>query len=337
MSRVREALRIQFRPLLGEGYANVSIIPFFTGAEKKSSRGCVFLLFGEEAGGAEESAQGVAGNYGVWPAILPLAGEVDGEGLLLWSGGGLISAMWLREWTPMYYRCTHMDKSSIEEEERLARAYAAEQGVEIDRVFRLEGDEPTDEEMQMYGAKTLSLCPAYEHLDLSNKGTSLLEQRERQVASITRACKVAVACGALFLLLASGIYAAYRSLLPRTGSNAESLYSASFGERSRQPMSSSVAKLRSLGAPQVDTSLHAFLRNITSVWEKMGEDAAIRLETLRYGSENTDIMGTSENNESIQLLRSTLEGEGYAPKVDNIQRIPSGELRFNISIPRGNA
>ena len=337
MSRVREALRIQFRPLLGEGYANVSIIPFFTGSEKKTSRGCVFLLFGNEAKQAEERAQGIAGDYNVWPDILALAGEVAGDGLLIWSRGGFISTMWVHQWTPHYYRCAPADKNTPEEEERLATSYAAQQGVEVVNVFRLERDDVSDEEVQAFGMNTLALCPAYEHLDLSDKGTNLLEQREKVVLALTRASKAAVACGLVFLLLGAGVYAMHRSLLADATSSAESLYNASFEERSRQPLSSSFSKVRSLGAPQADTSVHALLRNVTAAWEKMGEEARIRIDTLRYGSDNTDIMGTSENNESIQLLRSALEQEGYTPRVDNIQRIPSGELRFNISIPRGGA
>ena len=337
MSRVREALRIQFRPLLGEGYANVSIIPFFTGSEKKTSRGSVFLLFGSEAKQAEERAQGIAGDYGVWPDILALAGEVAGNGLLIWHRGDFISTMWVHQWTPRYYRCAPADKSTPEEEKRLAASYAAQQGVEIENVFLLDRDDIGDEEVQAFGMNTLALCPAYEHLDLSNKGTNLLEQREKMVIAFTRASKAAVAFGMLFLLMGAGVYAMHRSILADASSNAESLYNASFEDRSRQPLSSSFSKVRSLGAPQADTSVHALLRNVTAAWEKMGEEAQIRIDTLRYGSDNTDIMGTSENNESIQLLRSTLEQEGYVPRVDNIQRIPSGELRFNISLPRGGA
>ena len=336
MSRVREALRIQFRPLLGEGYSSVSIIPFFTAGEKKSSKGCVFLLSGEETKEAEVRTQGLTGDYNIWPDILSLAGEVAGDGLLMWKHGGFISTMWLDGWTPRYYRCVRSDKSGLEEEERLASEYAMQQGVTVGEVFALDRDDLSDEEVQSFGAKTLSLCPAYEHLDLSHKGTNLLEQREKLMFSIARSCKVAIASGLAFLLMAGGLYAMHRSLLPKVETSAESIYSAAFGERSRQPMSSSLSKVRSLSAPQADTSVHALLRNITTVWEKMGEEAAIRIETLRYGSENTDIVGTSENNESIQLLRTTLEEEGYAPRVDSIQRIPSGELRFNMSIPRGN-
>ncbi len=47
ISRVKEALRIQFRPLLGDASQKVSIVPFFVKNEKRTSSGCVFLLFGE--------------------------------------------------------------------------------------------------------------------------------------------------------------------------------------------------------------------------------------------------------------------------------------------------
>lgn len=126
-----------------------------------------------------------------------------------------------------------------------------------------------------------------------------------------------------------------RNILLQSQGNAESIYTASFGEHSKQPMSSSLSKVRSLRTPEAENTLHSFLRDIASVWDKIENGEGLRIETLRYGSENTDIIGTSANNESIQSLRSIIEQEGYVPRVDNIQTIPGGELRFNISISRG--
>jgi hypothetical protein len=87
----------------------------------------------------------------------------------------------------------------------------------------------------------------------------------------------------------------------------------------------------------VDTSLYATLRSVSAAWEKLGVSSDVYIETMRYGSENTDITGTARSNESIQRLRQLLEAEGlFAPASGlSIGTIPGGDLRFNMNIPRG--
>lgn len=335
ISRVREALRIKFKPLLGEASTGVSVIPFFTGNEKKASKGCVFLLFGDETKNIEKLADGAAGDYVVWPAIMAFTGEVGGNGLVIWTGSGLISTLLIDNWVPVYYRNAFSDNTSEEDEREIALKYAGEHGLNADKVFAANMDDLSEDDIQACGNRTLSLFPAYEHLDLSNRGTNLLEQRERLLISFIQGCKFASALGFLLVLLAGGVYMMQRNILLQSQGNAESIYTASFGEHSKQPMSSSLSKVRSLRTPEAENTLHSFLRDIAGVWDKIENGEGLRIETLRYGSENTDIIGTSANNESIQSLRSIIEQEGYVPRVDNIQTIPGGELRFNISISRG--
>ena len=334
ISRVKEALRIQFRPLLGDASQNVSIVPFFVKNEKRTSSGCVFLLFGQN--GFDDDALSQNEKTSIWPVALAFAAEVEGTGLIVYSDEAFITTLWLENWTPKYYATSPFEKSDVEREKDAALKYIASQGATVERFFTVSKNELSDDDIQRFGASALSACPAYAALDLSNRGTNLLEMREKMSVALTRFGKILTACAAFLLAIAGGIYYQHYSLLSASALNAETLYFTSFGERSRQPLSSARAKVRSLNSPGgADTSLLEVVRSFSVAWSHFTTSSDITLELLRYGSENTDVMGTAENNESIQKLRSLLEEEGYTPRVDNIQRIPNGALRFNMSITRG--
>jgi hypothetical protein len=160
--------------------------------------------------------------------------------------------------------------------------------------------------------------------------------REKMSAALARTGKILAVSGALLLAVAGGVWYRHSSFLSAAVINAETVYFNSFGERSRQPLSSARAKVRSLGSTDgAETSLLDIVRSFSGAWAKLDASEDITIENLRYGSDNTDVMGTAQNNESIQKLRALLEDEGYSPRVDNIQRIPNGALRFNMSVTRG--
>ncbi|MDR3331531.1 MAG: hypothetical protein LBT08_02780 [Synergistaceae bacterium] len=336
ISRVREVLKIKFRPLLGDSSDRVAIIPFFVNSERKSSSGCVFLLFGDENDEIEAAISGDDGCH-VWPAALAFAAEIDGNGIILWTDDECITTVWLDNWVPKLYKTVDASSSSEEEEERAAIEYVASQGGSAEKIFLLKKSETLDSDVQTYGARTLSRCPAYEQLDLSNRGANLLERREHAVRSLFRTTKLSIAFGAILLLLSGGIYALNSSVEGSAGEEIRSIYSSSFGESSPQPVTSAMEKLRTVGVTVVDTSLYATLRSVSAAWEKLEVSSDVYIETMRYGSENTDITGTARSNESIQRLRQLLEAEGLSAPAGglSIGTIPGGDFRFNMNITRG--
>jgi hypothetical protein len=337
ISRVRDALMIQFKPLLGEGSSDVSIIPFFVKSERKLSTGCVFALFGGETEDIEESARGKDWNYIVWPAPLAFAGEIGGSGVIVWTDGDLITTVWLDEWTPLYYKTADTDESDAETEKDSVLAFIGQQGRSVENLFMADRKNLSDSDIQRIGLATIAGCPAYGQLDLSNRGTNLLERRERFVASLTNAGRAAVASALVVLFAALAVFAYHSSVLGAGTSSQGGIYAAAFGENSSgSPLSSAVSKLRAVSSPDVDVSFNLVMRGITSVWDKLGASDDISIEILRYGGENTEMIGKTKSNESIQRLRAALEREGFIPNRDNIQQIPGGELRFNLTISRGD-
>lgn len=338
ISRVRDALMIQFRPLLGDGAGDVSVIPFFVNSEKKLSSGCVFTLFGGEAARIEESTRGMEEECLVWPAPLAFAAEVDGNGIITWTDGDRVTAVWLDDWIPVYYKTADVSEGGAEHEAGLALAYALQMEHNVEKVFAIDKADLSDSYVHEAGLKTLSACPAYALLDLSDRGTNLLERREKLVTTLTGAGRLAVACGFILLLATGGVYIDHSSILKAEISSLEEVYSAAFNETSRQPLVSALSKIRTIGNSEVDVSFNSVMRGISSAWDKLEASGDISIDTLRYGGENTDVSGAAKNNESIQRLRSALEAEGFTLRTDNMQvlQIPGGDmLRFsNLTISR---
>ena len=334
LSKVRDAIKIRLKPLLGSSSDDVSVIPFFVNAGKKTSHGSACILFGGETGDAEESIFGGDKNYLVWPAVLAFAGETGGSGIVIWVDDDSVTSVWIDEWTPLFYKFADISLSTPEQEEEFMSAYVSGQGKTADKVIRRFRRDTSDEEIQLCGAQTLELCPAYEKLDLSGKGTNLLEARERTVSTLTGAGRALLMSGSIFLLLVLGLYLQKSSLADESGLLPGDLYKTSFGEASHQPMSSAKAKLNAIQDPQKETTLTQTMADITKIWDNIGKSDDIYIDLMKYSAEKTDVIGTAKNSEAIQRLRGQLEKHDYSVKTDNIQKIQSGELRFNMTITR---
>jgi hypothetical protein len=334
MSKVRDALKIQFRPLLGEAVEKIGFIPFFAGVSKKTSSGCVFLSRGDELDLERAAAPA---NCIVWPAPLAFAGEVGPNGLIIWHDGANVTSVWLKDWIPVSYRTMPLDGASPEDEEARAVEYIVQAGGSIDKTLIVDASDVSERDLQACGMKTLAACPAYSQLDLSGKGTNLQEIYERKAAAILKCANAALVAGLVFLLAACGVYFMQSPLAASDGENAAALYETAFGEKSMQPLASAAQRLRAAREGKRHDTLASMLRDLSSLWERLGGEPGMAIETLRYGSDSTDMLGSAESNESIGRMRAILEELGYATRTDNIQAIPGGGMRFNMNVSKGGA
>lgn len=338
VSKVKEALRIHLRPLLGSAASDVSMVPFFIENGRKGSAGCVFLLFAsldDDESLVEKVSQ--SDKNTIWPSPLLFAAQVSGKGIAACTENGIISTVLLDDWVPKYYATSPADKSTVEQEIDAAESYARSQDIDLSGgVYSSDMDAMTASDIQRMGEDTVNMCPAYSDLDLSNRGMDLLEMREKLAARMLKLGRVLAVAGIVLLAVSGASLFRFSSLLESSGENAERVYFNAFGERSTQPLSSARAKLRSLSSPDdSELSISEMIKSISFAWGEAGASDDIIIENIRYGSENTDMLGTADSNDSIQLFRSKLEDGGLTPRVDNIQRIPNGSLRFNISLTRG--
>jgi hypothetical protein len=333
-SKVRDALKIQYRPLLGEGMQNVGFIPFFTKLEKKSSAGCLFITHEDETASAEREAQAISGNCLVWPAPLAFAGEVGPNGLLIWSDGGRVTSVWIKDWAPSLYR-TAPPGTTPEEAENAAMEYIAGAGGTAEKVLLVDSVDVSADSFQACGARTMKLAPMYAQLDLSSRGANIQEEREKLFDAISKTARAALVSGLICLTGAFALHAKQASTAASGGHAPEAAYETAFGERSMQPVASALSKLRAARDGGISTTLSSMLEDIASVHGKMPASSDIAIETLRYGSDGADILGTAGGNESIQSFRGMMEELGYGARTDNIQTVPGGGMRFNMNIRGG--
>lgn len=330
VSRVREALKIKYRPLLGDASSAISIVPFFAESERRTSSGCVFLLPSED----EHSASSIA-ECAVWPLPIVFASHINGTGSIVCRDDDIVSSLVLEDWIPKYYDVSESGGTELSDAESAAREIAEALGISGAESFAVDLASVSGEELQRAGERTLAGFAPYASLDLSNRGAEMLEQREKLSSSLLRFGRAVSIAGMLLSLICVIILLVQYRSEDRASSNASDIYTILFGERSSQPLGSARERLRSLSTGgSSDLSMLEVLRSLSSAWDKFGDDAKITIENMRFGTENTDIMGTSESNDLIQSLRSHLEGDGYTPRIDSIQQAPNGLLRFNISITR---
>lgn len=331
IGKVREALKFRFRPLLGDSASGISIVPFFAIKDRKSSSGCVFLLPRAESDDDRDGAEII------WPAPLAFASRVGGSGVITFVDGEQIATMWIDDWIPKYSEVSSADETTVEESQEGAVSFAASSGIAVTERCVVDVAELSDEELQLAARESLHAFPAYAMLDLSDRETNILERREKISSSILRYTRVMLSAGIIALLAAGAAYLHISSTASEISDSAQTVYFNAFGERSAQPLSSARAKLRTDNGTEGSAeslSLADIVRSLTGSWQEFTPSDDIAIETVRYGQENTDIVGTSSTNEMIQKLRTSLENDGLFPQIDNIQRIPSGQLRFNISITR---
>jgi hypothetical protein len=332
ISKARDALKIRFRPLLGEGSDDVVFIPFFTQIEKKSSSGALFLLHERDAASAEKEIAAISGQCLIWPTPLAFAGEVGPDGLIIWSGDGCVTSVWIKNWTPALYRTVSLEETTPKNEEEAVLEFIKKAGGSVPKTLTLDSNDVSFSDIQECGTRTITRCPAYAQLDLSGRGTNMQEEKERIYGVISKAARAALVLGLTFLIALCGVYAAQSALLSAYGDNPSAVYEAAFGERSMQPVVSALSKLRVAQSGGTPDTISSLLADISSLYEESGIAGDVTIETLRYGSDNTDIMGTAKDNEAIRKFREDLEKIGYNPRTDSIQTIPGGNMRFNMNI-----
>lgn len=327
--QIREVLRLKVRALLGDRVSDLFLVPLVTEKKGKNSQGAAFLLAGTESAEFEKQMGGEGRVF--WPAPLAFASEVNGSGLILWADEQQLCSLWIEEWIPQLYRWVPLSEGDIDSEKRLFEAYAKSMGKSIDQLLVREAADSGREDLQKIANSTLAACPSYRNLDLSSKGADSAEQRERFLGGVMRMARLLVAAGFLFAAFSAGLWAQRASLADRTAQLSGTVYEAAFNEKSRDPKRTAREKLASVRQGGEGNDFSALLKIILSPWAELPQ-GDLRLDSLRYSSEKTELQGTAKNTNSIQQLREAIGKNGLDVKAGDISQIPGGGFRFSLSI-----
>jgi hypothetical protein len=263
---------------------------------------------------------------------LAFASEVDGNGVVVWADEEGSAAVWLSEGETKFYRWTPADESTPEELAEWVRSYAQAQGADIKEVCLFREGEITPYQAESCGRASLACVPGLDGLDLSTSGADNAAQIEAYFAAAFHTLRVLTVLGAVFLVLSAAFL--FQSLSYRSSFRAlpKEAYARAFGEESNSPLTSANRILRNGTGGGGQMSLAQVLSNFTAAWKNSPDSAGIKIDTIRYGAERTEIQGLADTTDAISQLRDELNKQGFTARTGEVQQVPGSGLRFSINL-----
>ena len=327
--RVRDALRMSFRSLLGNDDDSILMIPQVTEQGSYRTEGVVWFVSKTEI---EEAEKRLGNGIAIWPAPLVLLHETGGSGLAIWSTDGGTSGMLFKDGSPVLYRWMPPSENAAETLEKWFADYSRSADMPIYNVITAESSSLSSKYIQKAGTETLKSLKGSAYLDLSVKSADSARKLESFFASAFRTARAAILLGLLFLLLSAGAFLYSRLNSDRFEQFPFEIYETAFKERSNSPLASSSVKIRNLGAGGTNMSLELALENIAAAWKTSTPSGSLKLDAIRYGTERTEIQGTASGSGAVESLRDSLNKNGFSAKITDIQQIPGSGMRFSIGL-----
>ena len=336
MRDIRNALALKFKPLLS-GEEAVEIIPWVS-SRSGGALGAAWCLAASEVPGG--GAIG-AGNV-VWPLPLALASAVDGDGIAVFGGDGVLASAVFSEGVPLFCRCSPAAVSPTDEEldreARLCGEFAAATGHEGLAASVWKGKTAAD--LFAAARDTAARFPSFLSVNILKSALSASLAREKTARALRNFSAAAAVLGLCFcgaeLWLSARISASLASLAARS----KELYGeiAAPGERVSDPLSQARAKLAELkGSGGEGLSLSSVLSHLGLAWTSEGGEKRPGfpvLELLRYSGDGVELTGAASDMEGVQALRDAAGRDPFRASLGDVQQIPGGGLRFSLSIRR---
>ena len=327
--KVREALSLNFRPVLGDRESLLSLVPQITEQSASLTRGTAWFAAKSEI---EEWESRLGDDAAFWPVQMAFVGEVNGSGLVVWHDEEGSSAMWFEEWSPVFCRWAPASDGGPEELAEWVGQYAASSGKTIGCVKIIESDAP-ESWIKRCCESALASVGGLESLDISNRGADAARQIESFFGTAFKTVRILSILGVIFLALSSLLLV--QNFMGRSAfSEAPSaIYKSVFGEESNSPVTSAVRKLKVVtgSGDSGHMSLEQTLSSFAAAW-KSASASGVTLDSIRYGLERTEIQGLADSMASVQGLRDSLAKNGFSAKVGEVQQVPKSGLRFTISL-----
>jgi hypothetical protein len=277
---------------------------------------------------------------------LALASLVDGEGIAVFRGMGVVASAVFSGGIPLFCRCGSEEDGAPAPEEgdgmdreiRLCRefALASGHGGLVSSVWT----GSSAKELLDACRETAARYPAFLSVNISRPSLEASLARERTALVLRNFAAAAFFLGAVFCAAQFTLTMQVRSSLDRIASESAALYReiAGPGERIVDPLSQARGKLAELkGSGGDDSSLSLFLGHLGRAWtggEGERKSGFPVLEQMRYTGGSAELTGTAGAMEAIQELRSAVDGGGFRASLGDIQQIPGGGLRFSLSLRR---
>lgn len=331
VSAIREALRLQYVSVASG--RELEIYPAVLKKENRRFSGAALVLTAEERSAIEEGIDKGSKNA-PWPLPFALAAELKGEGGAICVLDDGISSAFFVDGQPVLYRWQPLSRRTPEQERDWLLAYGSRYGEDPFNVVITNVSEEQDRLVQ--GVKdTLELFPSFISYSLSRKVLDTAIVMEHLVKGLSSLSWLMLAAGAIFL--ASGLIkgAALDGELERVKDRSVAIYRETFGPGNvRDPLSQARGMLaQATRAPDMP-KLEDSLRLLAAAWPVAQEDEGrISLDTLRFGGEGIDLIGTANEVALVQNLQKAIRSETEGSvKLGDIQQVPGGGLRYSLEV-----
>ena len=340
VTRIREALRLQVQPLRS-GLGDVEILPLVVGGGGKGARGVAWILSRKDfvrLGERVDRNQSVT----VWPVPLAFAADAGEDGAVVWADEENLCSLLFQEGIPVLYRWRPREGHTPDEEEEWLRKYCGAAGREIPRLIRFDAQEQPEEAAgALFAAaeRTLAAFPSLAEFSVSSRGVDAALVTDRLLVLWRRALLAATLLGLLF---AAGARLSLREgelYLDRLRTSAVTAYRSVFGDGPvNDPLSQARARLMQAQGTGKSVQLADLIALLGEAWEAT-EGKDILLETLRYGEDGAEIIGSAATVEAIQafqrqcaLLGAKNASARMEAQLGDISQAPGGGLRFTMTV-----
>lgn len=334
LSQIREALSIKVRPYRIEG-KGVEIFPAVFDKESRSSRGVAWFISSEELESIEAGRSDISGHFINWPLPLAFASRVNGTGAVIWTDGDSICSMLFREYYPVLYRWNVYSENGTENEKKWLFSFSASVGDEIEKAVIIDSRKTQEYENLVSSSlmETLRQYPRYSQINVSKKVMDSFLMTERVTGIVNRILSVILISGIFFSAGSFIRYFSSEKHLEMLKTRSIEVYRDVFDAQGRiiDPLSQAKAKIAEISGTESGFSLEEVLGRIGKSWSDVQQNGIV-LNSLRYSGDYVDMSGTASEMSSVQLLQKSLDTKEIQSRIGDIQQIPGGGIRFNMTI-----
>lgn len=326
--KVREAVTMELRSMVGDGALTFAAVPFFISREKNRSSGSSFIVSEEEIIKCErELPDGTA----MIPAPMAFVSEVQGNGLIVCIKNGL-SGIYFKD--NVIEAARWMSEGTSPESMILwFKEYARSQGNEISKVSVKHMDSLTEDEVKTSLSESEKLYSQLEDFSISVSAAKNSARKDALMTYALAISKTLMITGAIFIFCSLALLMQCLNSKDTFTSLPSAVYIKAFGEPSSAPLRTALKKAREIVDSGPSLNFKQLVGDISSAAGQNGL-SSVHLDSLRYGRERSEIQGETEDAHTAELFRDGLTALGYEAKITDIRQIPGSGMRFAISLER---
>ena len=335
ISAIREALRLQYASVASG--KNLEIFPVILKKENRRFSGAALVLPSEERSKVEDETGNTVKNS-LWPIPFALAGELDGNGAAVCVMGDGISSILFVDGEPVVYRWQPSSRRTPEQEVDWLLTYGNRYG-DIDFGSAIVDVMEERDRLAKGVMETLEKFPNFSSYSLSRKVLDAAIVMEHVIRGLSSLGWWMTAAGVIFIVAGIVRGSVLKNEVSRIKDQSIAIYQDTFGPGAvRDPLSQARGMLSQINAAPDRPVLEDGLRLLTRAWPVPSDESSrLSLDTLRFGSEGMDLIGTANEVLLVQnLQRAIREETDGSVKLGDIQQVPGGGLRFSLEVRWSN-